>query len=240
MINLKGINLTFMFTKTYNHESGNEELELVVEGRKLFWHAEFANGWQIKELAGLPADAELFLAVEAPFKDEPIANDKEVNLARPEVEHFYVRKKLDFFINGKPIISDRQYILGKQIRKLAGIPEGDQLFLAIPGPWEDERINDNEFIDLARPGKEKFYSQSKIVDYILVVNGREKTWKHEIISYAQVVELAFGPVQEVEQTVYTVLYKKGPSQNPEGSMVKGDTVFVKNKMIFNVTATSRS
>jgi hypothetical protein len=40
--------------------------------------------------------------------------------------------------------------------------------------------------------------------------------------------------------VYTVAYEDGPKQNPEGSMLKGAIVFVKDKMIFHATATDRS
>jgi hypothetical protein len=54
------------------------------------------------------------------------------------------------------------------------------------------------------------------------------------------VVLAFGTYDSNSAKVYTVTYDRGPNQNQEGSMVKGDVVFVKDKMIFNVTATDKS
>lgn len=39
---------------------------------------------------------------------------------------------------------------------------------------------------------------------------------------------------------YTMKYSNGPRQNPNGSMDKGDIVYINNKMIFNVTETNRS
>jgi hypothetical protein len=75
---------------------------------------------------------------------------------------------------------------------------------------------------------------------VIIVNGREKPWTEKQMSFEQVVMLAFGSYEENQNRVFTVTYKGGPEQNPQGTMVKGDKVLVKNKMIFNVTATDKS
>ena len=80
--------------------------------------------------------------------------------------------------------------------------------------------------------------QSKEV--IIIVNGREKQWSEKEISFEQVVKLAFDNYVDNGTTMYTVTYKRGQGEKPEGSMVKGDAVKVKDKMIFNVTATDKS
>jgi hypothetical protein len=74
----------------------------------------------------------------------------------------------------------------------------------------------------------------------IVVNGRNKTWNDKTISFQQLVVLAFGNYEENGVTAYTVVYKNGIGNKPEGSMVAGETIHVKDKMIFNVTATNRS
>lgn len=74
----------------------------------------------------------------------------------------------------------------------------------------------------------------------LVVNGRQKEWTEETITFEQVIILALGAYDPNPNKVYTVTYDKGPHENPEGSMVKGGSVLVKNKMIFNATATDKS
>ena len=76
--------------------------------------------------------------------------------------------------------------------------------------------------------------------HVLIVNGREKPWMEKTITFEQVVVLAFGSYDPNPNKVYTVTYDKGPHENPEGTIVKGDTVFTKNKMIFNVTCTDKS
>ncbi|MDD5569659.1 MAG: multiubiquitin domain-containing protein [Bacteroidales bacterium] len=146
---------------------------------------------------------------------------------------------LKLIIDGKHYEWHQQYITGAEVRRLGNIPREDEIFLKIKEPWEDEPISDDTNVDLARPGIEHFFSKVKF-PITIIVNGREKSWGEEKISYEQVVKLAFENYVENAATAYTVTYDKGPRQNPEGTMVKGDNVFVKNKMRFNVTATNQS
>lgn len=92
---------------------------------------------------------------------------------------------------------------------------------------------------MARPGVEKFISKPRPLRFIIYVNSREKNWQKRKITYEEVVKLAF-PNPNFESIAYTVTYSGGPKQNPNGSMTKGDSVFVTNKMNFNVTETNRS
>lgn len=77
-------------------------------------------------------------------------------------------------------------------------------------------------------------------DYIIYVNTREKTWLKKTITFEEVVILALGSMSNDPIIVYTVTYKKGENNKPEGIMVKGDEIKVKNEMRFNVVETNRS
>ena len=149
---------------------------------------------------------------------------------------------LHLIVNETSYKWEHQYITGTQLKQLGNIPHSEKLFLAIKRPWEDEPISDDTKVDLARPGIEKFYSKDvdEFMPVTIIVNGRPKTWSERKISYEQVVKLAFPNYIENEAIVYTVTYTNGPKRNEESSMVKGDVVFVKNQMIFNVTPTNRS
>ena len=81
-------------------------------------------------------------------------------------------------------------------------------------------------------GKEKVFK--------IIVNAREFDFQGDEISFDQVIELAFGSVETNPNIAYTVTYKRGHGNKPEGSMVKGDTVKVKEGMIFNATRTDKS
>ena len=99
---------------------------------------------------------------------------------------------------------------------------------------------DDEIVDLARPGVEHFISKPKQKEFKIIVNAREKAWSQTTISFEQVFVLAFGFYDNNPNKGYTVTYSKGPKSNREGSMVKGSVVDIKNNMIFDVTATDKS
>ncbi|MEY4877065.1 MAG: hypothetical protein RL708_2214 [Bacteroidota bacterium] len=155
-------------------------------------------------------------------------------------EHEQNKHVLHFTINGKSYALHHEYITGAEIKQLASIPVEDDLFLAVKKPWEDELISDETKVNLARPEAEHFYSKEKNCEIILVVNGKQKSWKEKTISFEQVVVLAFESYDSNPNKVYTVTYANGPQQNPEGSMIRGAVVFVKNKMVFNVSASDKS
>lgn len=72
----------------------------------------------------------------------------------------------------------------------------------------------------------------------IIVNGRPHQVAKEDISFEEVVALAklvTGP-----NIVYTVTYDRGHGHKPQGTLVPGESVKVKDGMIFNVTATDKS
>lgn len=150
------------------------------------------------------------------------------------------RPKLKFTVNGHSYEWSKQYITGNEIREIAQIDPKQELFLSIRGPWTDEEIFGDTRVNLARPEIEHFYSKDKDRQTIIIVNGKEKPWEKTIISFEEVVILAFEHINSNPDICYTVTYDKGPRENREGMMVKGDQVHVKNKMIFNATATDKS
>jgi hypothetical protein len=77
-------------------------------------------------------------------------------------------------------------------------------------------------------------------DITIVVNGREKTVTGKELSFAQLVALAFDTPPTGENIVFTITYRRGQGEKPEGSLVEGETVKIKKGMIFNVTPTDKS
>ncbi|WP_318271274.1 multiubiquitin domain-containing protein [Sphingobacterium cellulitidis] len=166
-------------------------LKFVIEGKEYETYDQYKTGADIKQLAGIPLETELFLSISKPYKDELIENEKQVNLARPETEYFFVKKKLQFIINDKPFTWYKQYIRGIQIRGLGNIPAEDDIFLDIKEGWQDNQILDDEVVDLARPGKEKFSSKPRSIEVTIIVNARPHIWKEINISFEQLIS-CFG------------------------------------------------
>lgn len=76
----------------------------------------------------------------------------------------------------------------------------------------------------------------------IIVNGVDKNLPIETkkISYEELVILAYGSYDSSDRIVYTVVYSKGPLENKKGTLVKGEVVFVKEGMVFNVGRSDKS
>lgn len=74
----------------------------------------------------------------------------------------------------------------------------------------------------------------------VVVNGREKEVTENELTFEQVVALAFANPPSGDNIVITITYRRGHGNKPEGTLLPGGSVKVKDGMIFNVTATNKS
>ena len=91
--------------------------------------------------------------------------------------------------------------------------------------------------DKDNPGKPPDHEHTTTI----VVNAQEKTVTTKEITFEQVVDFAYdGNPPRGENWVFTVTYRRGADESPQGSLVKGASVKVKKGMVFNVTATDKS
>ena len=86
------------------------------------------------------------------------------------------KEVLHLTINGKSFDWKVQYISGIEVRKISQIPKEEKLYLAIKRPWEDEVVENDTQVDLARPGIEHFFSvkpgEERLVT--IIINKDEK------------------------------------------------------------------
>ena len=76
--------------------------------------------------------------------------------------------------------------------------------------------------------------------FSIVVNGREKTVEEEELTFDQVVGLAFDDPPTGEFICFTITYRNAGGRKPEGTLVEGEVVKVRDGTIFNVTVTDKS
>lgn len=221
-------------------EKSSIRFTLVIEAKEYKWPNQYINRAEILQLAHLSSGSELYLAVQEPWNDELVTDTSKINLGREGIEYFYVKRNLCLTLNGERHEWTREFINRVQLVRLGDLNSEDELFLKIAPPGKDELITENSKINLAIKGVEHFYSKETDKEVIIIVNGTPKKWDKKVISFKEVVILAYGNYIDRPTMVYTVAYEDGPKQNPEGSMVKGNEVFVKNKMIFHATATDKS
>jgi len=108
--------------KNQNQEQEKHVLQLIINNQHYKWHQEYIIGSEIRTLGEISAEDDIFLAIKKPWEDEPIMNDTKVNLARPEIEHFYSLEKpgdIVIIVNGTPKKWDKKKISFKELIILA-------------------------------------------------------------------------------------------------------------------------
>jgi len=129
---------------------------------------------------------------------------------------------------------------GEALYKLGHVQPGYDLFREVRGDKEDAVVEDDaEPIHLRED--EHFHSgPAQPRRFTIIVNGQQKVVTTRAVTFDEIVKLAFPTPPAGSNILYTVSYEDGPCVNPQGSMKDGQTVKVKNGMIFNVTATDKS
>lgn len=75
----------------------------------------------------------------------------------------------------------------------------------------------------------------------IIVDGTAHEWpKNDDITYAQVVTLEFPDYPQHPEITYSVKYKNGRGEKPEGILSPGGSVKVKDGMVFTVSQTGQS
>jgi len=72
----------------------------------------------------------------------------------------------------------------------------------------------------------------------IIIDGTLYDWDKDQISFEEVISLRFGKYDP--SMTYTLSYEDGPKENREGVLKAGQSVFIKNKMIFHATAGIKS
>ena len=81
--------------------------------------------------------------------------------------------------------------------------------------------------------------QTKTVE--IIVNGTQHEWtKNDEITYAEVVTLDVPDYAQHPEITYSVKYKNGHGNKPEGTLSPGGSVKVKDGMSFSVSPTGQS
>ena len=74
----------------------------------------------------------------------------------------------------------------------------------------------------------------------IVVNGTEHAVEKDDLCFDDVIQLAYDNPPYGENTLFSVTYRRGNGNKPDGSLTTGECVKAKEGMIFDVTATDKS
>lgn len=226
-----------------NHHSGIEVCGLDLEFRTVAMDDRTPTGAQIAAAAGFPpaADATV-LQILANRELEDIRPTEVVNLDSG-LTRFIVAEGSEsyrFTIDGVRYDWPSRAITGAVLRKLVSVPENKVLYFE-RRDQADQQLRDLDSIDLADAGVEHFYTAAKPQFKVtIVVEGTPHEWLKESITYAEVVTLEVPDYHLHPEITYSVSYKKGPGNKPEGVLPPGASTKVKEGMVFYVSETGQS
>ncbi len=201
-------------------------------------------GRQILTSAGLDPDGDFSLFAILPNGDfEDVRLDETFDLRGREVERFIVfqtDRTFKLTVKNHQVEWGKPSIAGSVLYELAKPGQGEAVFLEVRG-GQDRLIETEEQVDLTASGVERFIVGPKPkTNYVITVNGRERTVEDEHVTYEQVVQLAFPGPRPANMT-YSCTYTHAASKPSSGPLSAGGVVTVKKEgTIFNVTGTVQS
>lgn len=81
-------------------------------------------------------------------------------------------------------------------------------------------------------------NEKKFVE--IVVEGSAHQWPKDEITYTEVVALEVPNYTPDSNITYSVGYERGQGNKPQGTMSPGESIKIKERMIFRVSETSQS
>ena len=188
-----------------------------------------------------PVEDFVVMAQLANLEIEPLRTNEPADLNK--TTRFFVIKGgsvHNFFVDGLNLGWPKSEISGLAIKRLVG-KDDDDLEVVLQLVNEPDRvIEDEDDVRISGGSAEKFNIRPAKVQVKLIVNLREKKWEKKKISFEQVVKLAYPTPPAGQMIEYTVTYHSGPRVNPEGTLLAGNKVNVKDGMVFNVQYADKS
>lgn len=176
-----------------------------------------------------------------------LALDEETDLRRLGIEEFTFassHRVFNIYVDETPVEFDKSDPTGLEILQKVGRHPSQYALTQIIVGEEDQFISAQEKADLLRKGIEKFTSvpwDEVEKEVTIVVNSEQHIVPKGKISYERLVDLAFnGSPPCGPQIRISITYSEGVPEQPEGSVRVGQSVKVKNGMIFDVSATNQS
>ena len=125
---------------------------------------------------------------------------------------------------------------GRALYALADVEAPRELFREVQGDAEDELVSRHADVVHVR-SDDHFYSQQVTT---IVVNTEAKEVAKRRLSFDDLVRLAGDLPPPGPNMMITIDYSSGPHRNPKGALRNGESVWIKNGMEFDVSATDRS
>lgn len=200
-------------------------------------------GAQILEAAGLnPVREYMLLQIMRDGSTKEVRAEDSVDLRQPGLETFVAfhgDRLYRLTLNDRSMDWGTRWITAAVLLTLARVdPAAFEVVLLHP-QGQNRVLSGEDRADLDDPGVERFETIPLAIE--IFVNTEPKVVHQRVLDFWQVVRLEYPHADPSQaQASYTVTYAKGPKANPSGTLVKGQSVVVKQRMEFDVFVTDRS
>lgn len=210
-----------------------------VDGKAIESTDTVLSGRQIRQAAGLAPASDHVLIMIGQGTSQSIGLDETVDLQNDEPPCFVSFRSDRVFsltINERGFEWGAEEISESDIRAYGNIPGDQVLILDSKG---DRPIEEGDAVRLKAKGVERIVSKTA-EKICIIVNTVEEYVEPGRFSFEELAKLAFPNTEVTPNTEYTVSYRKGPGNKPEGSLIAGESVKLKKGMIFDVSETDKS
>lgn len=199
-------------------------------------------GAQIAEARAAHPVADYVILQQLPtFELETLRPTELADLSNPA--RFFVIKgdgTEKFTVDGLSLEWPRKIVSGITIKRLVE-KDADVIELVLEREdAPDKVVEDDDEVRLGAIGVEKFKTRPAKIQIKIIVNGRSKEWTAKMITFAELIAIAYPVPPTGQCIVYTITYHQGPPNRPEGTLTEGESVRVRDGMVFNVRFTDKS
>lgn len=195
-------------------------------------------GQELRELL-TPAAADLWLDI-PDAQDVAVAPHSTITITITDNLRFFTNKPVTIFINSAPYRVPAGAVMEQQLRELTSpaIPDDHRIWKDIIDDLDDP-ITEDEIV-VIKDGDRFFTKTPEPTTFVIIVNGSKHTVAARIVSFEDIVAIAFPVPPAGSELIYTVSYNRASGPRPVGTLRAGETITIKNGTIFNVTATDKS
>lgn len=229
-----------MQTQTNPQETTDRQFAFVVNGVRHRSADPVIDGRTLLRIGGFaPASEHALIQILRPGA-RSVGLDEAIDLrtsGRVEFRVFASDRSFNFTVDELGYEWGARTISQADLRNITGAPETKDFVLERKGE-PDLPIDDGDIVDLGERGTEHIRTLRALTT--IIVNAERKEVEGRRISFEALVKLAFETPPSGENILITIDYGNGPPANPKGSLKPGETVKIKDRMVFDVTATDRS
>ena len=217
--------------------NGREKYKFTIDGAPHGTNDKIMDGDQIRETAGKAPASDFVLIQIVDGSGRSIGLEDNVEFTKGQSATFLSFRSdrvFTFTVDERGWEWGAAKIAAEDIRRFAGIDEDHELILDSDG---DAIIPADGALDLSGKGVERVRSrEAKTVT--IKVNGRSRTVEKRKYTYREIAAIAYQN-PDFDKYNYTTTYLHGVD-GAEGDLVEGESIKVKNGMVFNVRRSDKS